>query len=66
MYIQVKTADCSKCKILEVSKVTSVEELKDLVEKNLGVKPEKQRLFFRGKQVNKSTIISRSTSSLYA
>lgn len=51
MYIQIKTADCSQSKRVEVSKLTSVEELKSLVEEVLDVKPDRQRLFFRGKQV---------------
>ncbi|KAK3914118.1 E3 ubiquitin-protein ligase UHRF1 [Frankliniella fusca] len=51
MYIQIKTADCSQSKRVEVSKLTSVEELKSLVEKELNVKQDRQRLFFRGKQL---------------
>lgn len=51
MYIQIKTADCSQSKRVEVSKLTSVEELKSLVEEALSVKPDRQRLFFRGKQL---------------
>lgn len=51
MYIQIKTADCSQSKRVEVSKLTSVEELKSLVKEVLDVKPDRQRLFFRGKQL---------------
>lgn len=51
MYIQIKTADCSQTKRVEVSKLTSVEELKSLVKDVLDVLPERQRLFFRGKQL---------------
>lgn len=51
MYIQIKTADCSQSKRVEVSKLTSVEELKTLVEEVLDVKPDRQRLFYRGKQL---------------
>lgn len=59
MYIQIKTADCSQTKRVEVSKLTSVEDLKLLVQHVLDVRPERQRLFFRGKQVEETVFIFR-------
>ena len=65
MYIQIKTADASLSKRVEVSKLTSVEELKALVEDVLDVKPERQRLFFRGKQVHCYIITIKTISKPY-
>lgn len=51
MYVQVRTIDGKQNVTVTVSKLTTVVQFKELVEKELGVKCEKQRLFFRGKQV---------------
>ena len=51
MYVQVRTIDGKQTVFLTVFKLTTVIQFKELVEKEMSVKYEKQRLFFRGKQV---------------
>ncbi|XP_014286176.1 E3 ubiquitin-protein ligase UHRF1 [Halyomorpha halys] len=51
MYVQVRTIDGKQNVTVTVSKLTTVVQFKELVEKELNVKCEKQRLFFRGKQL---------------
>uniref|UniRef100_A0A1B6LJB4 RING-type E3 ubiquitin transferase n=1 Tax=Graphocephala atropunctata TaxID=36148 RepID=A0A1B6LJB4_9HEMI len=51
MYIQVRTVDAKTKITLDISKTAKVQELKKLIESNLNISPDKQRLFFRGKQL---------------
>lgn len=50
MYVKVKkiSFDMSSCR-LNVSKVTSIRDIKDLIEKKMDVSPNSQKLFFKGK-----------------
>uniref|UniRef100_A0A8C9GI55 E3 ubiquitin-protein ligase UHRF n=1 Tax=Piliocolobus tephrosceles TaxID=591936 RepID=A0A8C9GI55_9PRIM len=53
MWIQVRTIDGSKtCTIEDVSRKATIEELRERVWALFDVRPECQRLFYRGKQVN--------------
>lgn len=62
MYIRVKAdwlEDKSKKEcIITLSKTTSIEELRRLIEEEVGVKPEVQRLFYRGKEVSTPVALS--------
>ncbi|XP_014245994.1 E3 ubiquitin-protein ligase UHRF1-like [Cimex lectularius] len=51
MYVQVRTIDGKKNVTVTISKLTTVHEFKGIVEKELDVKVDKQRLFYRGKQL---------------
>lgn len=51
MYVRIRTVDGKKEKILTVSKLTFIEDLKNEIKKALGIEPELQRLFHRGKQL---------------
>ncbi|XP_029175754.1 E3 ubiquitin-protein ligase UHRF1-like [Nylanderia fulva] len=51
MYVKVRTMDGKKEAIITISKLTSVEDLKGAIEKQLHVETDMQRLFFRGKQL---------------
>ena len=53
MYIKVKTMDRKDSVnfILTVSKMSVMEEIRLQIKNKLGLEPECQRLFFRGKQV---------------
>ncbi|XP_069692725.1 E3 ubiquitin-protein ligase UHRF1-like [Periplaneta americana] len=51
MYVKVRTVDGKTNITLPVSKLTSVEEFRGVVEEKLGVKRDKQRFFYRGKQL---------------
>ncbi|XP_069674627.1 E3 ubiquitin-protein ligase UHRF1-like [Periplaneta americana] len=51
MYVRVRTVDGKETAVITISKLTSVEEFRGLVERKLGIKIEKQRLFYRGKQL---------------
>nr|CAD7574866.1 unnamed protein product [Timema californicum] len=52
--LYVRTIDCKRTETLNVSKKSTVNALKVLVEKSFGIKREKQRLFFSGKQLEGS------------
>jgi len=43
-----KISNTSNCR-LNVSKVTTIRDIKDLIDKKMNVRPESQRLFFKGK-----------------
>nr|1WY8_A Chain A, Np95-like ring finger protein, isoform a [Homo sapiens] len=52
MWIQVRTIDGSKtCTIEDVSRKATIEELRERVWALFDVRPECQRLFYRGKQL---------------
>ncbi|XP_012145319.1 ubiquitin-like with PHD and ring finger domains 1 [Megachile rotundata] len=51
MYVKVRTMDGKQEAILTISKLTEVEDFKGEIEKELHVKKDLQRLFFRGKQL---------------
>lgn len=51
MYIQVRTVDGKKKVTVLISKTAKIEELKLKIEEELEIAVDKQRLFFRGKQV---------------
>lgn len=52
MWIQVRTMDGKRSEQIDgLSKLTKVEDLRELVFEKFGVNPTSQRLFFRGKQV---------------
>ncbi|NP_001229385.1 E3 ubiquitin-protein ligase UHRF1 [Apis mellifera] len=51
MYVKVRTMDGKQEAILTISKLTEVEDFKHEIEKELHIKADLQRLFFRGKQL---------------
>ncbi|XP_076763687.1 ubiquitin-like with PHD and ring finger domains 1 [Xylocopa sonorina] len=51
MYVKVRTMDGKQEVILTISKLTEVEDFKHEIEKELHIKADLQRLFFRGKQL---------------
>lgn len=51
MYVKVRTVDGKTNVTVTISKITSVQEFKALVERKMGIKIGKQRLFYRGKQL---------------
>ena len=53
MWIQVKTMDGRKsARVDSLSKLTTIEELRERLVGEFGAEPERQRLFYRGKQVS--------------
>ena len=51
MYVKVRTMDGSQTAVITISKLTSVEDFRNLIQEQLKVVPDRQRLFYRGKQV---------------
>ncbi|XP_066597047.1 E3 ubiquitin-protein ligase UHRF1-like [Prorops nasuta] len=51
MYVKVRTMDGKQEAIINISKLTKVEDFKSEIEKELNVEQDFQRLFFRGKQL---------------
>lgn len=51
MYVKVRTVDGKSNVTVTVSKLTSVEEFRSLVEQKLNIEKCRQRLFYRGKQL---------------
>ena len=53
MWVQVRTMDGkTSMQVDGLSKLTKVEELRDLIMEKFGIACDCQRLYFRGKQVN--------------
>ncbi|KAF0298619.1 E3 ubiquitin-protein ligase UHRF1 [Amphibalanus amphitrite] len=50
MFVKVRTMDGKSSATVVISKLTTVQEFRQLVREELDVPPESQRLFFRGKQ----------------
>lgn len=60
MWIQVRTIDGSQTRTIEdVSRKATIEELRERVWALFDVRPECQRLFYRGKQVRRARRIPR-------
>lgn len=57
MYIQVRTVDTKTKVTIDISKITPVAKLKEMLVNHFNIEPSKQRLFFRGKQVKSLVII---------
>ena len=52
MWIRARTIDGKRSvQIDDISKLTKIEDLRVKLDKEFGIPPEKQRLFFAGKQV---------------
>ncbi|XP_037089787.1 E3 ubiquitin-protein ligase UHRF1-like [Pollicipes pollicipes] len=51
MFVKVRTMDGNASGVVTISKLTTVDQFRKLVEDELDVAPECQRLFFRGKQM---------------
>ena len=51
MFVKVRTMDGKSSAAVTISKMTTVDEFRKLLQEQLDVAPEYQRLFFRGKQV---------------
>jgi hypothetical protein len=51
MYVKVRTVDGKTDTVITISKLTSVEDFRVLVEHKLAIERGKQRLFYRGKQL---------------
>ena len=55
MWIQVRSMDGQKnVRIDDLSKLTKIEDLRAILVAHFNAEPERQRLFFRGKQVSNS------------
>lgn len=64
MWIQVRTIDGSQTRTIEdVSRKATIEELRERVWALFDVRPECQRLFYRGKQVRRAPREARAESS---
>ena len=55
MYIKIKTMDGKESFMLTVSKMSQMEDIRLQIKEKLDVDPLCQRLFFRGKQVNRTS-----------
>lgn len=51
MYVKVRTMDGSQTAIITISKLTTVEDFREMILEKMNVTAERQRLFYRGKQV---------------
>ncbi|KAG7170928.1 E3 ubiquitin-protein ligase UHRF1-like [Homarus americanus] len=51
MYVKVRTMDGSQTAVVTISKLTSVKDFRFMVEEKLGIGVDRQRLFYRGKQM---------------
>ena len=57
MWIQVRTMDGRKsARVDSLSKLTTIEQLRERLVEEFGADPERQRLFYRGKQVSQSMV----------
>eukprot|EP00092_Neocalanus_flemingeri_P024497 GFUD01026565.1.p1 GENE.GFUD01026565.1~~GFUD01026565.1.p1 ORF type:complete len:605 (+),score=218.89 GFUD01026565.1:105-1919(+) len=57
MYVKVRNAQTGETALFTLSKLTPVEELRDMIQTKMSVEPAQQRLYFQGKQlVDKQTI----------
>ena len=57
MWIQVRTMDGRKsARVDSLSKLTTIEQLRERLVEEFGAYPERQRLFYRGKQVSQSMV----------
>lgn len=52
MYVKVRTMDGTQTAVLTISKLTSIEDFRGMVEEKMNVAKNRQRLFYRGKQVS--------------
>ncbi|XP_063245028.1 E3 ubiquitin-protein ligase UHRF1-like [Bacillus rossius redtenbacheri] len=57
MFIEVRTIDSKKKAVVETSKAYTIRDLKGKIEKSLSIDRKKQRLFFRGKQLEDSHLL---------
>ena len=56
MWIQVRTMDGRKsARVDSLSKLTTIEQLRERLVEQFDAEPERQRLFYRGKQVGHDT-----------
>ncbi|XP_027232430.2 E3 ubiquitin-protein ligase UHRF1-like [Penaeus vannamei] len=51
MYVKVRTMDGSQTAIITISKLTTVEDFRQMILEKMNVTAERQRLFYRGKQM---------------
>jgi len=51
MYVKVRNALTAETALITLSKLTSVEDLRDMIKAKMDVEPSAQRLFFQGKQL---------------
>lgn len=51
MYVKVRTMDGSQTAVITISKLTSINDFRNMVDEKMKVPPERQRLFYRGKQM---------------
>lgn len=62
MWIQVRTIDGTETQTIDdLSRLTKIECLREKIEETFRVSPDRQRLFYRGKQVRAGTPLSRRT-----
>ena len=65
MWIQVRTMDGRKSvRVDSLSKLTLIEQLRERLVEEFGVEPERQRLFYRGKQVSTCTLLQEMETAL--
>lgn len=51
MYVKVKTMDGTQTAVLTISKLTSIDDFRGMVEERMNITKDRQRLFYRGKQM---------------
>lgn len=66
MYVQVRSIDGKKRTIVSVSKTTKIQDVKNSIAEEFNVPVEKQRLFFRGKQVSCFSLLLHYFVSMFA
>ncbi|MPC71402.1 E3 ubiquitin-protein ligase UHRF1 [Portunus trituberculatus] len=50
MYVKVKSMDGTQTAVLTISKLTTIDDFRGMVEEKLKIAKDRQRLFYRGKQ----------------
>lgn len=66
MWIQVRTMDGRKsARIDSLSKLTTIEQLREKLVEEFDAEPERQRLFYRGKQVSMGMVVIATTVTLH-
>lgn len=58
MYVKVKTMDGTQTAVLTISKLTSIDDFRGMVEEKMNITKDRQRLFYRGKQVRITQLLA--------
>lgn len=66
MYVKVKSMDGTEAVVFTISKLTSIDDFRGMVEERMNITKDRQRLFYRGKQVSYVLISTSTLHSPYA